>query len=130
LHLKFYLAKLLTREKINILTIFVNTCYLKNAISLLGDRKRYEQQLFDLLFEMKKSIPYFENDIDDASSDVANDVPFVERLRRRRIERRGLSFQQQNIDWSQFNCYLENRTQEMPSNHPPLLVTSDFDDTD
>ena len=48
------------------------------------------------------------DDLNDVT-DAGDDIPFVERLRRRRIGTRGQSFHQPNIEWSIFGAYIDNR---------------------
>jgi hypothetical protein len=85
--------------------------------------------LFDLLFEMKKRFVADDDDADDVADGGSGDpVPFVDRLRQRMTERRGRSFRQPNVDWSDYRGYFDDGSDDTPENHPPLLVRHLDDD--
>jgi hypothetical protein len=96
-------------------------------IFFTADQNQYEQQLFNLLCEMRKAFDVVDDD-DDADGEADVDVPFDERLRRRRIEARGQSFHQPNVDWSSFSTYVDNRRVETTSTDSPMLVRNVDDD--
>ena len=88
-----------------------------------GDRKKLEQQLFELLSEMKKQNPIPAVELN--SNNLVEQIPFVEHLRRRRIEHRGQSLSQPKVQWGEYGSYLGNHNQDNYSDDAPLLVTHD-----